>query len=86
MDRIGNGISELNDAQPDAVVGGYRIGDKVRLKRTEVTHCPGCSKVLIEYNATITGVRDLLDGSLLYYTKHNCCGFRGYTEEDDIIG
>ena len=86
MDRIEKGLSELNDAQLDEVVGGYRVGDTVRLKRTEVTHCPGCGKVLTKYSATITHVRDLMDGSFLYYIKHSCCGFRGHVEEEDIIG
>lgn len=83
MDRIENGVSELNDAQLDEVVGGYRVGDTVRLKRTLFTHCPGCGKVLTEYSATITGTRDLYNA---YYITHNCCGFKGGTFEEDILG
>ena len=53
---------ELNEAELEAVVGGYEIGQKVRCNRWSVEYCPRCGKLLLNYEATIAGVRGKLDG------------------------
>jgi len=77
---------ELNDEELDKVVGGYGVGDTVRMESRQIRYCPGCGQLLLNYEATITGVRGVLDGKTIYYIKHNCCGYKTSESEAAIIG
>ena len=77
---------ELGDAELDAVVGGYEAGQKVRCNRWSVDYCPKCGKLLLNYEATITGVRGVVDGKTLYWVTFDCCGYRSSVSESAIIG
>lgn len=76
---------ELNDEELDKVAGGYSVGDTVRMKSSQIRYCPGCGKLLLEYEATITGVRGVHDGKTYYYITHNCCGYKSSEIESAII-
>ena len=56
---------ELSDDELGMVVGGYAVGQKVRCNRWSVEYCPKCGRLLMNYEATITGVRGELDGKTL---------------------
>ena len=77
---------ELGDDALDAVVGGYEAGQKVRCNRWSVEYCPKCGKLLLNYEATITGVRGVVDGKTLYWVTFSCCGYRTSVSESAIIG
>ena len=77
---------ELGDDELDAVVGGYEAGQKVRCNRWSVDYCPKCGKLLLNYEATITGVRGVVDGKTLYWVTFSCCGYRTSVSESAIIG
>ena len=76
---------ELNEAELEAVVGGYDIGQKVRCSRWSVEYCPRCGKLLRNYEATIAGVRGKLDGKTLYWVTFDCCGYRTSVSEVAIL-
>ena len=77
---------ELGDDALDTVVGGYEIGQKVRCMKWNVEYCPKCGKMILEYDATIAGVRGTQDGKTLYWVTFNCCGYRSSVIETAIIG
>ena len=77
---------ELGNDELDAVVGGYEVGQKVRCNRWSVDYCPKCGKLLLNYEATITGVRGVVDGKTLYWVSFSCCGYRTSVSESAIIG
>ena len=77
---------ELGDDELDTVVGGYSVGDKVRCKSLTVQYCNGCGRLLMDYEATITGVRGVVDGKTLYWVTFSCCGYRTSVSESAIIG
>lgn len=77
---------EINDDELDTVVGGYGVGDTVRMKSSVVKYCPNCGRLMLEYTATITGVRGVLDGKTVYYIKLGCCGHKTSEIETAIIG
>ena len=76
---------ELGDDELDAAVGGYEAGQKVRCNRWSVDYCPKCGKLLLNYEATITGVRGVVDGKTLYWVTFSCCGYRTSVSESAII-
>ncbi len=81
-----NGPIELSDDALDAVAGGtgadtvvtlkYRVGDVVIINPNEINYCPSCAKLLKNYEATITGVRGILDGVPIYWITRKCCGYK----------
>ena len=77
---------ELGDDELDTVVGGYGVGDKVRCNRRSVDYCPKCGKLLLNYEATIAGVRGVVDGKTQYWVTFGCCGYRSSVSESAIIG
>ena len=77
---------ELEDTELDVVVGGYSVGDTVRCKSLTVQYCAGCGKLLMNYEATITGIRGELDGKTLYWITRKCCGHKTSVIETSIIG
>ena len=77
---------ELGDDELDTVAGGYEVGQKVRCMRWSVEYCPKCGKLVMNYEATITGVRGETDGKTLYWVTFGCCGYRSSVSEAAIIG
>ncbi len=79
-------IKELDDDQLDAIVGGYAIGDVVRCQKYTVEYCSRCGQLLLQYDATITGVRGVQDGKTVYWITRSCCGYRTCVIETAILG
>lgn len=69
-------IRELNDEQLEEIVGGVEIGQTVQIKSTKIDYCPNCGKLLLNYSATITGLRGVLDGKNVYWITRDCCGYK----------
>lgn len=90
-----NGPVELIDDELDEVVGGtgtdtvvtlkYRVGDVVIINPPEIDYCPRCAKLLKNYEATITGVRGILDGNPIYWITRKCCGYKTSEIEYAIV-
>ncbi|MBE6771651.1 MAG: hypothetical protein E7547_05870 [Ruminococcaceae bacterium] len=91
-----NGPVELSDDTLDAVTGGtgtdtvvtlkYRVGDVVIINYPmEIRYCPSCAKLLKNYEATITGVRGILDGVPIYWITRKCCGYKTSEIEYAIV-
>lgn len=85
MNKIENDITELTDEQLDAIVGGYDIGTTVRCSHDDIVYCPNCGRLLKNYSATITGVRGVLNGKVLYWVTRNCCGRQTSIIETEIL-
>ncbi len=66
----------------------YSIGDVVNCKKWTVEYCPNCGKLIMNYQATITGFRgiDALDGNDLYWITYSCCGHKTSVSEIAITG
>ena len=79
-------VQELDDDQLDSIVGGYAVGDVVRCKKHRIEYCPRCGTLLLNYEATITGIRGELDGKAIYWITRSCCGYRTCVSEAEIIG
>ena len=77
---------ELNDEALDTVAGGYEIGQTVHFRNDKIEYCPKCGKLLTNYEATITGVRGVLDGNTVYWINRGCCGSKTSESEIMIIG
>ena len=58
----------------------YVLGEDNR-----IDYCPRCARLLTNYQATITGVRGVLDGSTLYWVTRNCCGYKSSIIETAIV-
>ena len=86
---------ELGDDKLDAVAGGtgtdtvvtlkYRVGDVVIVNRKQIDYCPRCARLLINYEATITGIRGILDGNPVYWITRKCCGHKSSEIEYAIV-
>lgn len=81
-----NGMEELDDELLDNVSGGVAIGDVVQVKSSQVLYCENCGRLLMNYQATITGVRGTLDGKTVYWVTRNCCGYKSNVIETAIVG
>lgn len=77
---------ELADNELNMVVGGYDAGTTVHCKSTTVQYCKNCGRLIQNYDATITGVRGVLDGKTVYWIKLNCCGYKTSVIESSIVG
>ena len=77
---------ELSDEELDRVVGGYGVGDTVTCTKSAIEYCSGCGRLLKNYQATITGVRGVLDGKTVYWITRNCCGKKTSMIETEIQG
>lgn len=90
-----NGPEELSDDALDAVAGGtgtdtvvtlkYRPGDVVIINPPIIDYCPNCAKLLKNYEATITGIRGILDGVPIYWITRKCCGYKSSEIENVIL-
>lgn len=86
LNRMDDGIAELNDDELTAVSGGYGVGDTVRCSKYAIEYCSNCGVLLKNYRATITGVRGVLDGKTLYWVTYGCCGKKTSIIETEILG
>ena len=77
---------ELGDDELDQVVGGYGVGDTVTCTKSAIEYCEGCGRLLKNYQATITGVRGVLDGNTIYWITRTCCGKKTSMRELEIQG
>ena len=75
---------ELDDNMLESVSGGYNAGDVVKCKNNTLEYCKGCGRLITNVEATITGVRGVLDGKTVYWIKRNCCGYKTSVIEDYI--
>ena len=90
-----NGPLELSDDTLDAVTGGtgtdtvvtlkYRVGEVVLVTHDTIRYCQNCTRLLKNYEATITGVRGILNGVPLYWVKRRCCGYASSVSEKEIL-
>ncbi|MBQ8227694.1 MAG: hypothetical protein IJZ88_01635 [Clostridia bacterium] len=90
-----NGPEELSDDALDAVAGGtgadtvvtlkYRVGDVVIINPPIIDYCPSCARLLKNFEATITGIRGILDGNPLYWITQKCCGHKTSVIEYVIV-
>ena len=76
---------ELDDDVLESVSGGVEIGQVVQCRSSQVQYCPGCGVLLQNYEATITGVRGVLEGRTVYWIKLNCCGRTTSVIETSIL-
>ena len=74
---------EMNDEQLGQVVGGYGVGDTVTCTKSAIEYC---GRLLKNYQATITGVRGVLDGNTIYWITRTCCGKKTSMSELEIQG
>ena len=77
---------ELNDDELDQVVGGYGVGDTVTCSKSAIAYCEGCGRLLKNYQATIVGVRGVLNGKTVYWITRACCGRKTSMHETEIQG
>ena len=78
-------VEELDDDMLDHVVGGVEIGDTVTCTKSVIEYCSGCGRLLKNYQATIVGVRGVLDGKTVYWITRNCCGKKTSMIETEIL-
>ena len=78
--------TELNDEDLETVVGGVSIGDTVLCSHNDIVYCANCGRLLKNYEATITGVRGVLNGKKLYWVTRKCCGHKSSIIETEIHG
>ena len=76
---------ELNDDQLDVITGGYQVGATVHCRSDRIEYCSNCARLLTRYDATITGVRGVLDGTTIYWITRHCCGYKTSVSEWAII-
>ena len=81
-----NGVEELDDELLDNVSGGVAIGDVVQVRSSTIQYCASCGRLLMNYQATITGIRGYLDGKTLYWVTRTCCGHKSSVIETAIVG
>lgn len=90
-----NGPEEISDDMLDAVAGGngtdsgvipkYSVGDVVKINLPTIDYCPSCARLLKYYDATITGVRGILNGNPVYWITMKCCGHKTSVLENVIL-
>lgn len=74
--RKNNMCEELTDDMLESVAGGFSVGDTVNIRSVQIQYCPRCGKLLTNYNATITGIRGVLNGNVIYWITRDCCGYK----------
>ena len=82
---MNNLCEELQDSVLENVTGGVNIGDTVTIRDNRIDYCPRCGRLLMNYQATITGVRGVLDGNTLYWVTRKCCGYKSSVIETAIV-
>ena len=84
-DHKNNLCNELPDNMLENVTGGIDIGDTINVRNPNITYCSNCAKLLCNYQATVTGVRGVLDGKTIYWVTRHCCGHKSSVIETDIV-
>ena len=69
-------LRELTEEELENVSGGYSVGDVVRIRNNMVVYCNNCGALLMNYEATIRGVRGVLNGHTVYWITRKCCGHK----------
>lgn len=87
LDHCGSTI-RLQEASISGKKHLYSIGDVVNCEKRTVVYCPKCGKLIMHYQATITGFRaiDALDGKDFYWITLSCCGHKTSVSEIAITG
>ena len=89
LEHCGNTM-RLNDTAISGKKHLYSIGDVVNCKKLTVEYCPNCGKLIMNFQATITGFRSIdepeLDGKDQYWITYNCCGHKTNINEIAITG
>lgn len=87
LDHCGS-IVRLMDTAISGKKHLYSIGDVVNCKKWTVEYCPKCGKLIMYYQATITGFRgiDAQDGKDVYWITRHCCGYKTSVSEIAITG
>lgn len=89
LDHCGS-IVRLMDTAISGKKHLYSIGDVVNCQNWTIEYCPNCAKLIMYYQATITGFRgidaDALDGKDVYWIIRSCCGHKTSITETSIIG
>lgn len=93
--EMNNKNFEIDDDMLDGVSGGtgtdtvvtlkYRVGDVVKINPPIIDYCPKCAALLKNYEATITGLRGILDGNPVYWITLKCCGHKSSVIEYVIM-
>ena len=78
-------LHELSDNELENVSGGVSVGDVVRIRGNRIDYCSNCANMLLNYEATITGVRGVLDGHTVYWITRKCCGFKSSEIDTSFI-
>ena len=67
---------ELNDEELEKVVGGFAIGDHVKVNCRRVRYCPGCGKLAMYSYGTVVG-KTWFEKRQHYFLdiKMDCCGY-----------
>lgn len=76
---------EISDDELDLVAGGYEVGTTVHCRDDKINYCSNCGKLLLRYDATVTGIRGVLDGQTIYWITRHCCGYKSSIIESAII-
>lgn len=76
---------ELSDDEMEHISGGVAVGDVVRASTGDIVYCSNCGRLLKNYEATITGIRGVLDGKTLYWVTRHCCGWKSSMIETEIL-
>ena len=76
---------ELSDNEMEHISGGVAAGDVVRASADEIAYCSNCGRLLKNYEATITGIRGVLNGKTIYWVTRNCCGWKSSMIETEIL-
>ena len=67
---------ELNDEEPDRVVGGVSVGERVKMDSRMVRYCPGCGKLASVVTGTVIGKMYYEKGGYYFVeVKSDCCGY-----------
>jgi len=78
-------LYELNDDELENISGGYAVGDVVRVRHYNIEYCSNCARLLMNYDATITGVRGVLNGHTVYWVTRHCCGIKSSIIDYTIV-
>lgn len=85
LDHCGNTV-RLIDSAISGKKHRYSIGDVVNCEKTRIEYCPKCGKLILNYQATIIGLRGTLDGNDVYSIYRHCCSSRNSAIETEITG
>ncbi len=56
----------------------------VRVRNDKIEYCSRCARLIMNYEAIITGIRGVLDGKIIYWVTRSCCGAKSSIIETSI--